>query len=196
MAFILRSQGLTFRPAGQQTPPANAPATPGYTVAYLDVTGLVQYTPAHAAALEWAGDAQLVSASSNWPGVLTIEEVGKPSVWLYRFYSPTHKRILFVTVYPDGQVDTLEHRPEITLPPRIVDTGTWLTDSPTALAWWLEAGGAEMLRAHPGMELLIQLRETSDANGPAWLVTGVDERTEDILNVVIDANLGVVTRTN
>ncbi len=194
MGLILNHQARTM-PVVNQTP-VTAAATPRYTVAYQDVTGLSQFTPARAAAIEWAGDAQLVAASSNWPTVLKIEEVGQPSPWVYRFYSPAQKRMFFVTVLPDGQLETVEHRPEVTLPPRIVDTGIWLTDSPTALAFWLDAGGADLLHDQPGIELLIQLRETSDADGPAWLVTGVDNRTEDILNIVVDANQGVVTRAN
>lgn len=194
MALILNSQGRIMRPPSAALPPAVA--TPRYKVNYQDITGLSQYLPAKNAALNWASDAQLVSASSNWSMILTIEEVGKPSPWIYRFYSPARERMLFVTIQPEESVEILEHQPEITLPPRIVDTGIWLTDSPAALAWWLDSGGADMLRAHPGMELLIQLRVTSDANGPAWLVTGVDNRTEDILNIVVDANRGEVTRKN
>ena len=167
-----------------------------HTINNLDVTGLTQYPLAKEAAQGWANDIELIAAGSDWPTVLAVDQVGEPSSWGYRFYSPSKKQMLFVTVEPDGQVETIEHKPEITLPPRIVDTNNWLFDSPTALALWLDFGGADMLAANPGMELLAQLRVTGDTGGPAWLVTGVDQRTEEMLMVVVDAQKGVVTRSS
>lgn len=177
--------------------PTNTPGPqPTHTVTHVQITGLSQYSPAMAAAQAWAADAQLVSASANWPFVVGMDQIGQPTQWTYRFYSPDKARLLFVMVEPDGQVRTVEHVVKVTLPPRPLAIDEWLIDSPAALATWLDYGGSEILRNNPGLEVAVQLRGVSDNSGPVWLVVGSDERTETIHMVVIDARQGVVTTTS
>ncbi|MCB0224519.1 MAG: hypothetical protein KDI02_12575 [Anaerolineae bacterium] len=169
---------------------------PVHTVTFTQITGLSQFQPAWAAGQAWAADAQLIAASASWPGVLSVGQVGEPVQWSYRFYSPSLQRLLITKVEPDNQVTTVEHVGKITLPPPILDTDSWLIDSPAALAIWLDYGGAELLRRNPGLELLVQLRTIKNYPGPVWMVIGLDKRTQDIFVVVIDAAEGTVVSTD
>jgi hypothetical protein len=177
----------------EATAPANQPRPiPTHVIPYTQVTGLGQFKPAQAEALAWAEDALLVSASANWPGVTSMEQVGQPGPWTYRFYSPAKQRLFISRVTPDNQVHSIEHVVPVTLPPQTLDTGTWLIDSPAALGYWLDLGGAEMLRTNPGLELLIQLRSVGSQPQPVWMVVGSDDRTQDIHIVVVDAGEGFI----
>lgn len=163
---------------------------PTHTVTHTAITGLGQYALAEAEATAWAADAQLVSANANWPFVLSIEEVGLPSEWTYRFYSPGKERLFVVKVSSDGEINSFEHVVKITLPPPVLDTDAWLVDSPTALAAWLDFGGAELVRKNPGLEVLAQLRHVNNYDRPVWMVIGTDQRTQDIHVVLVDAYEG------
>lgn len=174
---------------------ASGPVQPTHTVAYTQVTGLNGYTQAKTAAQSWAEDAQLVSANTTWPKIITVEQVGEPTSWTYRFYSPAKARLFFVTVAPDGQVETIEHQAQVSLPPGPIAPDSWLIDSPTALAIWLDNGGETVLRNNPGLEMVIQLRSVNNSPNPVWLVVGLNNQTEEIHAVVIDANQGIVIAT-
>ncbi|HXV99786.1 MAG TPA: hypothetical protein VEC93_15320, partial [Anaerolineae bacterium] len=173
----------------------SGPVQPTHTVTYTQVTGLNGYTPAKTAAQSWAEDAQLVWANTTWPKIITVEQVGEPTSWTYRFYSPAKARFFFVTVAPDGQVETIEHQAQVSLPPGPIAPDSWLIDSPTALAIWLDNGGETVLRNNPGLEMVIQLRSVNNSPNPVWLVVGLNKQTEEIHAVVIDANQGTVTAT-
>jgi hypothetical protein len=168
---------------------------PTHVIAYTQVTGLGQFELAQSEAQGWAEDAQLVSANANWPGVTALEQVGQPGQWTYRFYSPAKQRLFIVRVTPEGQVKAIEHIAPITLPPQTMETSTWLVDSPAALGYWLDLGGAEMLRRNPGLEVLIQLRSLGEQPQPVWMVVGSDQRTQDIHVVVVDATEGFIVPT-
>ncbi|MBE7468976.1 MAG: hypothetical protein DPW09_03270 [Anaerolineae bacterium] len=189
---------LVLQTQSTATPLADQPANPvrpqpTHTVAFAEVTGLRQYSPAQAAALAWAADAQLVSANAAWPKVIGQAQVGEPTWWVYRFYSPAKERLLFVTIAPQGEVETIEHVAPVTLPPRPIAGDKWLIDSPTALALWLDYGGAAMLGSQPGLEMIIQLRSAGNSPDPVWMVIGLNNQTQQIHRVVIDAQQGVVT---
>lgn len=192
--LILSLQPVNSEP---QTQASSVPTVPAvHTVTFTQVTGLGQFQPAWDAGQAWADDAQLISVSANWSSVLSVGQVGEPAQWSYRFYSPTLRRLLIVKVEPDKQVAMVEHVGKITLPPPTLDVTNWLTDSSTALAIWLDYGGAELLKRNPGLEVLIQLRTINNYPGPVWMVIGLDKRTQDILVVVIDASEGTVVSTD
>jgi hypothetical protein len=159
------------------------------------VTGLKQFPPVRTAAEAWAPDAQLVSANADWPRVVDKAQVGEPTLWTYRFYSPAKARLLFVTITPEGQLEIIEHVAPVTLPPRIIAGDSWLIDSSTALAIWLDNGGDKVLGKNPGMELMIQLRSAGNNPNPIWMVIGLNSQTQEIYTVTIDANQGVVIST-
>lgn len=195
---------VTFLVLRYQTPAAESPsvtvaAVPGpqptHTVTFVQVTGLSQYPVAKAAAQSWAADAQLVSANATWPKVISQNLVGEPTLWTYRFYSPGKERLLFVNVSPEGQIEQIEHAAPVSLEPHPLDTTSWGIDSPAALAIWLDYGGAEVLGRNPGLEILIQLRSLANNPNPVWVVIGVNNQTEAVHTVVIDANQGIVTNT-
>ena len=193
--LILRFQSARATPA-ELPPGVSSGPQPTHTVEYVQITALNQYAPAEARALAWAADAQLVSANANWPGVINEQQIGQPGEWTYRFYSPGKERLYIVKVSAEGKVRGIEHVVKITLPPPILGTGNWVVDSPTALAIWLDYGGAELVRRNPGLEVLIQLRHLTGYDNPVWAVIGTDSRTQDIKIVVIDITNGVVVSTN
>lgn len=188
---------LRYQPAAGVTPQAAAVTPPGpqptHTVSFVQVTGLSQYTLVNAAAQSWAGDAQLISANATWPKVISREQVGEPTTWTYRFYSPAKARLFFALVSPEGEIETIEHVVPVTLPPTPIETDGWLIDSPAALAIWLDNGGAKVLGSNPGLEMVIQLRRVANNPNPVWLVAGLNNQTEQIHTVSIDANQGLVT---
>lgn len=190
---------LRYQQAPEPTLAANSAAVPGpqptHTVTFVQVTGLSQYKLAQAAAQRWAGDAQLVSANAVWPKVVSKAQVGEPTLWTYRFFSVEKQRLFFVNVAPEGQVETIEHVKPVSLPPRPLPLDSWTIDSSAALAIWLDYGGAKVLGENPGLEILIQLRTVNNNANPVWIVAGLNNRTEQIHTVVIDANQGVVTTT-
>ncbi len=193
--LILRFRPANAGPAGAEFLGAPGPE-PTHTVSFAQITGLNQYALAQAQATAWASDAQLVSANANWLSVLNKEQIGAPGEWTYRFYSPAKERLFIAKVQPDGQVHTIEHVVKITLPPPVLDTGSWVIDSPAALAIWLDYGGADLVVRNPGLEVLIQLRRINNHPNPVWIVIGTDRRTQDIHIVVIDVTNGAVVRTN
>lgn len=191
MMLILRAQSA-FEDTAAGGPTATPGPAPTHTVTYVQVTGLTQYPLAEAAASGWAADARLVSANADWPQVISLDQIGTPTEWTYRFYSPEKKRLFFAIVSPAGQVQTIEHAIEVTLPPRTLDLETWSVDSPAALAIWLDYGGSQLLRTNPGLELVIQLRSIGATSRPVWMVVGLDERTQNVHVTAVDAGEGAV----
>ena len=192
--LVLRYRPPTVQPPFS-TPIRPAGPAPTHTVTHVQVTGLSQYPLAEAEARHWSADAQLISASANWPNVINQEQIGQPGQWTYRFYSPGKERLFIVKVEADGQTQTVEHVVQITLPPPALQVSDWLIDSPAALARWLDYGGADLVRRNPGLEVFVQLRALDNHPNPVWAVIGADKRTQDILTVVIDTNDGAVLAT-
>lgn len=190
---------LRYQPAPEPILTTGSAVVPGpqptHTVAFAQVTGLNQYKPAQAAAQNWATDAQLVSANAAWPRMLNKAQVGEPTLWTYQFFSAEKQRFFFVKVAPDGQVETIEHIKPVSLPPRPLPLDNWAIDSSTALAIWLDYGGAKVLGENPGLEMLIRLKMVNNNANPVWIVDGLNNRTEESHRVVIDAYQGVVTTT-
>ena len=190
---------VRFQPA-RATPAVGPAALPGpqptHTVTHLQLTGLSQYQLAESEALAWTADARLESANASWPNVLDERQIGEPGQWTFRFYSPSKERLFIVKIEADGSLRGIEHIIKITLPPPVLGTGSWVIDSPTALATWLDYGGAALVHRNPGLEVLIQLRHINDHPNPVWMVIGTDKRTQDIHIVVVDTIDGTVVSTS
>ncbi|MFN8453598.1 MAG: hypothetical protein U0401_02825 [Anaerolineae bacterium] len=60
----------------------------------------------------------------------------------------------------------------------------------------MDNGGDKMVGENPGLEMMIQLRTLNDKPNPVWMVIGLNNQTEEVHNVVIDANQGSVTVTH
>lgn len=190
---------LSSQPAGLQisSQPAGAPRVePVHTVTFTQVTGLTQFNQAQPAGQAWAADAQLVGVSAVWRNVYSVGQVGEPTEWSYRFFSPSRARLFVVKIGPDYQLLTFEHVARISPTPPTLAPDEWLIDSPAALAIWLDYGGAELLRRNPGSEVLAQLRTINNHAGPVWLVVGLDNRTQASHTVIIDAIEGEVVSTD
>ena len=192
--LILRFQSASVKPEVAQTTTRVPGPQATHTVTFVEITALSQYGLVETEARNWAEDAQLVSANANWPGVLNEGQIGAPSEWTYRFFSPAKERLFIVKIQPGGQLQSIEHIDRITLPPPALSTDSWMVDSPAALAIWLDHGGAELVRRNPGLEILIQLRHLNDQPNPVWVVIGTDTRTQSILVVVVDTIEGTVVR--
>ncbi len=190
---------LRYQPVGGASiEPSSTPGPqPTHTVTFGQITGLSQYGLAEAEARVWAPDAQLASANAHWPRIIYENQIGEPGQWTYRFYSPDKQRMFIVKVEPDDRIRAFQHVALITLPPNVLDTDDWSIDSPSALAIWLDYGGADLVRRNPGLEVLVQLRHLdSRYPNPVWMVTGTDKRTQDLHVGVVDASEGTVILTN
>lgn len=191
MGLLIMRDANAYRTEG--TTPVSQPK-PTHTVAFREITGLKQYQLAKEAALAWSADAQLIAASTTWPRVISLEQVGEPSEWTYHFYSPSKARKLFVIVQPDNQLEVIQHAVIVTLPPNIILSDKWLLDSPEALAIWLDNGGRQLIGRNPGSEIVIQLRGDKHSFEPVWLVVGLSHQTNETASLVIDAATGRVIR--
>jgi len=187
---------LILRDIGRQEKVRELPEAapkPTHTIPNQMVTGLNQYNQmAKPAALAWSSDAELIAASAKWHQLLSLSQVGEPTLWTYHFYSPSKKLKLFVSVEADGQTQIFVHPLEVPLPPHPVATEGWLMDSSVALATWLDHGGSEVLQNNLGLDLIIQLRSTKKLAGPVWIVVGINEQTNTTHMVVVDATKGWV----
>ncbi|MEW5961293.1 MAG: hypothetical protein AB1801_26515, partial [Chloroflexota bacterium] len=125
-----------------------------------------------------------------------LDQIGRPAVWSYHFYSPERQRLYIIRVDPDGQINTFEHIRKITLPPPLLAADSWVIDSPAALAIWLDHGGARLVQRNPGLEVLIQLRPLKNQPNPVWMVIGSDKRTGDLHIVAVEAGEGKVVSTS
>ena len=183
----IRSRSAT--PTDEQPGPV-----PTHTVVFTQVTARGLYPRAEELALAWQPDAEPVSLTATWLGA-AIDEVGQPTEWIYRFYSPSWRHYYFVTVQPNGQAQGLEHARQVDLPPPLMPVEAWQVDSVEALTTWLDYGGGAMLGAKPGIEVSAQLNVPTEGDDPTWSVVGFDIQDEDFLTVMIHAQSGEVLRT-
>jgi len=192
IALLIIRYNSTLAADSEQNPALNGQST--YTIAYQQITGMKQYDLAEKKARTWADDAQLVVASTDWPQVINLEQVGQPSEWSYHFYSPAKKQKFIVIVHTDGQVRTFEPPTNNNLIPRTIATNnsSWMIDSPEALAIWLDYGGYDMLQSNPNLELMMQLRGVKERVAPVWMVVGLNNQTQKTHAVVIDAAQGTI----
>ena len=135
----------------------------------------------------WEADAQLMAIRSTWEET-ELNAVGQPSAWTYRFYSPGARQMFFVTVTPEGEVIGTLHSERIYTPPPAIPLEDWSLDSPEALNLWLNYGGATMLAAMPGLQVVAQLKVNSADAPLTWTIAGYDRVSQNYLSVFIDAH--------
>jgi len=153
------------------------PAEQQYTLEPAEVTALKLFPLAQKTALAWERDVQFISASTAWPHA-SISELEGPVEWLYRFYSPGQKRILFVIVTPDMQVIARPHLERVRRELRVIDPVTWQVDSPEAMTVWLNQGqGGEWLELAADRTVSAQLTFSLDRNEPVWTISGLNPET-------------------
>ncbi len=189
--------GIVFYLAWQQ----RTPATPiqnlyfvpqaTHTMVHIGQTAKTEMQAALVKAQAWHEDAQLVSVTSSWNQV-TLHELGQPSRWRYRFYSPSQKRFFFVTVNPDQSLFGLSHAERLrnAAPPEPIVV--WELDSLTALNIWVNHGGAIMLNHLSDLQVVAQLQDQNEDNPLTWTVAGYEPTTKHYHTVVVDALTGEI----
>lgn len=158
-----------------------------FTVAYNEVTAQsAQLQALQQAQSIWSEDAELQAVVSTWDKT-ALNEVGKPSDWTYRFYSPSQRRMFFVTITPQGEVIGTLHGERIYTRPPLVSIEDWIVDSPEAISLWLNHGGATMLGAMPGIQIVAQLQVNNEESPLTWTVVGYDRISQNYHSIFIDA---------
>lgn len=179
-------------PAGPGAGSVTAPQAT-YTLTHTQITAKSMY-PATAGTLSlWADDAQLYSVTATWPKT-ELNMVGEAAAWTYRYYSPEQKRLFFITVNPDGVATGTSHGERVYNAPLSVPAEAWQVDSSTALNTWLNYGGAAMLAAMPGTQVVIQLQVSTPAEPLTWTIAGFDQVTKQYHTVSVNAQNGKVIK--
>ena len=177
---VLRSQPQAG-PANLLRPQAT------FTVVYNQVTARsTQSLAAEQARRIWRADAQLMAVMSTWEST-QLNEVGQPSTWTYRFYSPSARRMFFVTVTPTGELIGTLHGEYMYNEPEVIPIEQWAVDSPEAINIWLNYGGATMLAAMPGIQVVAQLQVRNKDSPLTWTVAGYDRASQNYHSIFIDA---------
>jgi hypothetical protein len=153
------------------------PGEPAYSLEPAEVTALKLYPLAYEAALAWEEDVQFVSASATWPHA-SLSDLEGPVEWLFRFYSPGQKRILFVIVTPDMEIIARPHLARVRRELRVIDPATWQVDSPEAMTAWLNQGeGGVWLDQAADRTVSAQLTFSIAKNQPVWTISGLNPET-------------------
>jgi hypothetical protein len=151
-----------------------------------NISALKLYPPAQTAALAWESDVQFISASATWEHA-TLSRLEEPAEWVYRFYSPSLQRIVFVVVSPDQKVIVRPHLDKVRREQRVIDSTGWRMDSPAAITEWLNHGGGGWLKLAPNAMVSAQLTFDSTESAPAWIVSGIEVETGQSISYKVKA---------
>ena len=191
MTFWIASMGLIGLGLGFLLLRASA-AAPAHAPTYVfnpsQVTAKSLYPLAREAALAWEDDVQFVSASATWnqPALADLEQ---PVDWLYRFYSPKQRRLLFVIVAPDQTVMARPHLAKTWRELRLIDPDQWSVDSPASIANWLNQGGGGLwLDQTASRAVSAQLTFNISENKAVWTISGSNQETGQSVNYTLPAS--------
>jgi hypothetical protein len=183
---------LTSRPAVQTAlgePTATPSPAPTYTVQFVKVTALQLYPAAEVAARAWEPDVQLAGVNASWPAT-AVDQVGNPTDWSYRFYSPARRRLYLVGVTSAGQAVGAEHFSQETSAPPVINLEKWKVDSSEAIAHWLDNGGGALLSQNADIEVTMQLGVEPTEGQTVWFVTGSSSAGGQGVALKVDAATG------
>lgn len=185
LAVVVYFGVLRVEPPGSS---ANAPRPQAtITVVYNQVTAQSSQGVAFEQARRlWQEDAQLMAVTSTWEKT-ALGEVGQPTTWTYRFYSPAARRMFFVTITPEGELIGTLHGEHIYNEPPAIPVDQWQMDSPEAISAWLNYGGATMLAAMPGIQVVAQLQVRNKDSPLTWTIAGYDRISQNYHSIFIDA---------
>lgn len=178
--FTALQTGSTPSATGGTVPQAT------YTLAFNQITAKTLQPATQNQIALWKEDAQLFTVSATWQET-QLEQVGRPAIWTYRFYSPSLKRFYFVTVSPEGDVTGISHSERVRTPPQTINPDDWVVDSSEAINMWLNNGGAAMLAAMPGIQVITQLQISAPDAPLTWTVAGYDRISKNYHTVFINA---------
>ena len=159
-----------------------------FTVVFNQVTAQASKEMAwQHARTQWREDAELLAVTSTW-GKTELNMVGQPTAWTYRFYSPAARRMFFVTITPEGEIIGTLHTERLYKEPELIALEAWQMDSPEALSAWLNYGGATMLAAMPGIQVVAQLQMPDQESPLTWTIAGYDRASQNYHSIFINAN--------
>lgn len=169
--FLLRSSEVSRQP---------------YRLKAGEITARALFPLAQEAALAWESDVQFVSASATWNHA-SLTELEQPVEWIYRFYSPGLKRLVFVIVTPEQVVIVRPHLTKVRRELRIVNPTMWQMDSPEAISAWLNNGGGPWLQQAADRVVSAQLTQDLARNAPVWTISGLNPETGDSVLYTVEA---------
>ncbi|MDX1522947.1 MAG: hypothetical protein R3264_15065 [Anaerolineae bacterium] len=149
---------------------------PVYQLETNDFTALALYPVAQEAAEKWEEDVRFISASATWNNA-SVAEFEEPIDWVYRFYSPSQQRIIFVIVTSDQRAIVQPHLVRVRRELRVIDPDDWNVDSPVAVEAWLNSGGGEWLQQASSRVVSIQLTFNIERDLPVWTISGFNPET-------------------
>lgn len=192
VGYFILSPGIISAPPAPLPAPANLAPQATVTVTYSQVTAKNMQPATQGKLSQWAADAQLFAIAATWENT-TLNSVGEPTYWTYRYYSPSQQRFFFITVNPDGSVMGTTHGERIYNPPSTISPQDWEIDSVEAVNIWLNYGGEAMMTAIPSVQVVAQLQVSEPEAPLQWTVAGYDPDTKTFHTVFIDAHTGNVT---
>jgi hypothetical protein len=102
--------------------------------------------------------------------------------------------MFFVTVTEAGELIGTLHGEYMYNQPQTVSPEAWVMDSPEAISSWLNYGGATMLVAMPGIQVVAQLQVRNEDSPLTWTVAGYDKVSQNYHTIFIDAQSKEVLR--
>lgn len=148
-AFRLWSQDATTATTANTLPttvPAAGLATEVPTPAFVGETAKMAFAEARGLALQWAPDAELVTATATWPQGTseTMLQTGS-TTWGFTFYAPAAAETAVITVV-DREPQLVSSSPyRQALPPQAALIEQWELDSQQVIEQFLNAGGSTFI---------------------------------------------------
>jgi hypothetical protein len=175
IGYFVLVYGLGLKPKAAIRPPVAA----GELVLLWDA-----YEQALSAARAEAGDALLVSASTQWQTASKEVLLAGTDAWLFVFYSPANGHVLDVAT--DGEGAQVTNRTRVWVAPEpLTEEESWKAGPQDALLIFLAHDGQQFLEGHPQAVVNVRVAE-SDA-GPMWTVVALDPGDRSVLSLQIDA---------
>jgi hypothetical protein len=172
--------GLGLKPKVEIQPPAAA----GELVLLWDA-----YEQARSAARAEAGDALLVSASTQWQAASKEALLAGAEAWLFVFYSPANGHVLDVVTGGGGAQVTNQTRVWVA-PDPLTGQESWEAGPQDALLIFLAHGGQQFLESRP--QAVVNVRGAESDAGPMWTVVALDPGDRGVLSLRIDATTNQV----
>ncbi|MEA3339477.1 MAG: hypothetical protein U9R15_05870 [Chloroflexota bacterium] len=147
------------------------------------------YGQAQEAARAEAGDAQLVSASTQWQAANEETLLAGADDWSSTFYSSENCNVLDVVV--SGGAARVVNQTRVWVAPQTMAEGKWRAGPKDALLAFLAYGGRAFLEEHPSAIVDLHLAR-SDGASPAWNIVALDANDQSVFALLIDAETGQV----
>jgi hypothetical protein len=147
------------------------------------------YQQALSMARAHAGDARLVSATTQWQGVDEAALLAGASEWSFVFYLSAAGATLDIGVGTGAAHVVRQTR--VWDAPALLPEGDWQAGPRDPLLVFLAYEGSAFLERHPEAVVDLYLREDSEGR-PTWTVVALDVSDRSLLSLLIDAETGQV----